>query len=96
MRFQSARARVTANGRPYGVANGIVDVPAATDGASIASDQAAVMMFVGATADRPLYNPAIIGGGAPRMMYDTTLSAPIFSVPGSNPVRWIGIDGSAA
>jgi hypothetical protein len=26
-------------------------------------------------------------------MYDTTLGAPIFLVPGSNPVRWVNITG---
>jgi hypothetical protein len=28
-------------------------------------------------------------------MYDTTLGAPIFLVPGSNPVRWVNITGIA-
>jgi len=34
--------------------------------------------------------------GMPTEMYDTTLSAPIFRVPGSFPTSWVDISGAAA
>ena len=47
----------------------------------------------GATADRPANVPGRISW-PPSEMYDTTLGAPIFLVPGSNPARWVNITGS--
>ena len=70
-----------------------VDVPAG-DAAAIHSDQAVRVMIVGATADRPTYNPGMINGGVPPSMYDTTLGKPIFSVPNTSPVRWVDITGA--
>lgn len=97
MRFVPAAGRLalTANGRSYPV-NGAatVDVPY-SDALAIAGDQAMPLVTIGATADRPPYNPGAIGGGIPREMYDTTVGGPIFYVQGSNPPRWVNIAGAA-
>jgi hypothetical protein len=89
------RLALTANGRSYSV-NGAatVDVPYG-DALAIASDQARQLMVIGATADRPAYNPGAIGGGVPPMMYDTTVGGPIFYVFGTNPPQWINISGAS-
>ena len=81
-----------ASGRTYRVTGATVDIPV-PDADTIHSDQAARLMIIGATADRP----AIVAGRAnwpPREMYDTTLGAPIFLVPGANPAKWVNITGS--
>ncbi len=89
----NGRAEITANGRRFPVSGATVDVPAG-DAAAIHSDQAVRVMIVGATADRPTYNPGMINGGVPPSMYDTTLGKPIFSVPNTSPVRWVDITGA--
>jgi hypothetical protein len=48
-----------------------------------------------ATGDRPV-NIAGTTNWPPRVMYDTTLSKPIFLVPGSNPASWTDILEAAA
>ena len=71
-----------------------LDIPF-PDAETIHSDQATKLMVVGTTADRPVNITGRINW-PPREMYDTTLGAPIFLVPGSNPPRWVNIAGSAA
>ena len=83
-----------ASGRTYPVGgNNIVDVPYA-DGLAIDATQATMLTWIGATADRP-GNDAGRVNWPPPTMYDTTLSAPIFLVPGSAPARWMDINGNA-
>jgi hypothetical protein len=82
-----------ASGSVYRVAGMTVDVPL-PDADTIHGDQAAKLMVVGTTADRPGNIPGRINW-PPREMYDTTLGGPIFLVPGSNPPRWVNIAGSA-
>lgn len=82
-----------ASGRAYPSTSTTVDIPF-PDADTIASDQATRLMIVGTTADRPKNIPGRIDW-PPRQMYDTTLGAPIFLVPGSNPQRWVNIAGSA-
>jgi hypothetical protein len=82
-----------ASGRAYPSIGATVDIPF-PDAETIQSDQATRLMIIGATADRPVDVPGRINW-PPREMYDTTLGAPIFLVPGSNPVRWINITGTA-
>lgn len=89
---QPGRPALSVAGRHYPVTGTTVDVPY-PDALHVADDQALRLMIVGSAADRPAYRHGIIGGGIPSMMYDTTLGAPIFYVPGSNPPRWIGITG---
>jgi|SRR6516225_484264 len=79
------------NRRAYRVTGTTVDIPF-PDAISI-HDQATKLMVVGATADRPANVPGRISW-PPSEMYDTTLGAPIFLVPGSNPARWVNITGS--
>jgi hypothetical protein len=96
MRFGQIAASVkalVANGRSYPVAGATVDVPYA-DGAAIGPDQATFLMFVGATADRPVNIPGV-ANWPPLMMQDTTLGKPIFLVRGSNPASWTDITGAA-
>jgi hypothetical protein len=50
-------------------------------------------MVVGTSEDRPAGGPDRIGWPPPGM-YDTTLSEPIFLVPGSYPASWVDITGS--
>jgi hypothetical protein len=85
---------LTANSRSYPT-NGalVIDVPF-NDGGAIDSVMATRLFAVGATADRPAYNPDI-GGVAAPVMYDTTVGGVIFWVPGSYPAKWVGIDGVA-
>jgi hypothetical protein len=84
----------TASGRIYPVASSTtVDVPFA-DADTIHSDQATKLVVVGTTADRPVSVPGRLNWPPPQM-YDTTLGAPIFLVPGSTPARWVNIVGSA-
>jgi hypothetical protein len=84
-----------ANGRVYAVAGAAtVDVPL-PDGAVIQPDQAAMLMYVGATADRPVNVPGE-ANWPPRVVYDTTLGKPVFLVAGSNPASWTDITGTAA
>jgi hypothetical protein len=93
MRFWTTRPSLSANGRVYSTSANIVDVPV-NDAAAI-HDQAAVKLtLIGATADRPVYIPAVMNGGLPREMYDTTLGKPIF-LAASNPVAWVDITGAA-
>jgi hypothetical protein len=88
-------AALQANRRSYVTgAAAYVDVPY-VDGQFIEPDQATLLMYVGATTDRPV-NIAGVTNWPPRMMYDTTLSKPIFLVPGSNPATWTDILGAAA
>jgi hypothetical protein len=82
-----------ASGKAYPTTGTTVDIPF-PDADTIASDQATRLMVVGTTADRPKNVPERIDW-PPRQMYDTTLGAPIFLVPGSNPARWVNITGSA-
>jgi hypothetical protein len=83
------------NGRAYAVTAGTpLSIPF-PDALAIGADQAQPLCWYGATTDRPtLQTP----GGIwpfPRDFYDTTLGEIIFSVPGSNPVSWIDINGDA-
>jgi hypothetical protein len=96
MRFgqiPAATKSLLANGRAYQVSGNTVDVPYA-DGAAIEPDQATFLMFVGATADRPV-NIAGTANWPPVTMYDTTLAKPIFLVRGSSPASWTDITGAA-
>jgi hypothetical protein len=79
-------------GRTYRVTGTTVDIPF-PDADTIHADQATKLMVVGTTADRPV-NVAGRINWPPRKMYDTTLGGPIFSVPASNPSRWVNITGS--
>src|ERR1700739_3631081 len=81
-----------ASGRAYPGSGATVDIPF-PDAGTIASDQATRLMIVGTTADRPTNVPGRIDW-PPHQVYDTTLSAPIFLVPNSNPARWVNIAGS--
>jgi hypothetical protein len=83
----------TVSGRAYPSTGATVDIPF-PDAETIQPDQATRLMIIGTTADRPVNVPGRINW-PPREMYDTTLGAPIFLVPGSNPVRWVNITGTA-
>jgi len=88
------RAALVANGRNYLVTGATVDVPYA-DGLAIQGDQALRLTLVGATTDRPTFQPGVPFGGMPMTMYDTSLGGPIFlSNPGVNPPLWVNISGS--
>ena len=80
-----------ASGSTYRVTGTTLDIPF-PDAETIHSDQATKLMVVGTTADRPVNISGRINW-PPREMYDTTLGAPIFLVPGSNPPRWVNIAG---
>ena len=80
-----------ASGSAYRAAGTTLDIPF-PDAETIHSDQAIKLMVVGTTADRPVNVPGRINW-PPRGVYDTTLGAPIFLVPGSNPPRWVNIAG---
>jgi hypothetical protein len=82
-----------ASGRAYPSTGATVDI-SFPDAETIQSDQATRLMIIGTTADRPGNDPGRINW-PPRQMFDTTLGAPIFLVPGSNPVRWVNIAGTA-
>jgi hypothetical protein len=82
-----------ASGRTYRVTSATIDIPF-PDADTIHPDQATKLVVVGVTADRPANDPGRISW-PPREMYDTTLGAPIFLVPGSTPPRWVNITGSA-
>jgi hypothetical protein len=81
-----------AGGRAYPVTGTTIDIPF-TDAEAIHSDQAMRLMVIGATADRPSNIPGRVNW-PPSQMYDTTLAAPIFLVPGSSPAKWVNINGS--
>jgi hypothetical protein len=93
MRFQTSLARVTANGRTYSASGGIVDVPLA-DSLAIHSDQAQRMILMGATTDRPTYQPGVMNGGLPREMYDTSLGKMVFLASSGNPAIWVDSTGA--
>jgi hypothetical protein len=94
IRFIALRSVLVANGRSYAATVGsTVDIPF-PDADAIGPDQAAKLMITGATADRPVNVPGRLNW-PPREMYDTTLAAVIFLVPGSNPASWVNISGSA-
>ena len=80
-------------GRAYPVTGATVDIPL-PDAETIHSDQATRLIAIGTTAERPLNGPGRINW-PPSVMYDSTLSSPIFLVPGSNPARWVSISGMA-
>ena len=80
-----------ASGSGYRVTGTTIDVPF-PDANTVHADQATKLMVIGTTADRPVNVPGRINW-PPREMYDTTLGAPIFLVPGSNPARWVNISG---
>ena len=80
-----------ASGFAYRATAATLDIPF-PDAETIHSDQATKLMVVGTTADRPVNISGRINW-PPREMYDTTLGAPIFLVPGSNPPRWVNIAG---
>jgi hypothetical protein len=89
------RSAIFANGRSYAVTAGTpLSIPY-PDALAVGADQAQPLVWYGATADRPtLQSP----GGIwpfPQSFYDTTLGEIIFSVPGSNPVSWININGNS-
>ena len=93
IRFMALRSTLYANGRSYAASVGsVVDIPF-PDASAIGPDQGVKLMVTGATVDRP-GNVAGMVGWPPVQMYDTTLSAPIFLVPGSNPASWVNITGS--
>ncbi|HTV44851.1 MAG TPA: hypothetical protein VMF05_06010 [Stellaceae bacterium] len=88
------RSALSANGRSYAVGGAAtVDVPY-VDAIAIGPDQATRMTVIGATPDRP-GNIAGVQNWPPVAMYDTTVGAPIFLVPGSNPASWVDIGGTA-
>jgi hypothetical protein len=80
-------------GRAYPVTGATVDIPL-PDAETIHSDQATRLIAIGTTAERPLNGPGRINW-PPSVMYDSTLSSPIFLVPGSNPARWVNLLGAA-
>jgi hypothetical protein len=80
-------------GRAYPVTGATVDIPL-PDAETIHSDQATKLIAIGTTAERPLNGPGRINW-PPSVMYDSTLSSPIFLVPGSNPARWVNLLGAA-
>ena len=80
------------SGRTYNITGPTVDIPF-PDADAVATDQATRLMVVGTSEDRPAGGPDRIGWPPPRM-YDTTLSQPIFLVPGSYPASWVDIAGS--
>jgi hypothetical protein len=82
-----------ASGRTYQVTGTTIDIPF-PDADTIHADEATKLVVVGTTADRPANVPGSLNW-PPRRMYDTTLGAPIFLVPGSNPARWVNVTGSA-
>ena len=82
----------SASGRAYPSSGATVDIPF-PDADTVAADQATRLMIVGTTADRPKNVPDRTDW-PPRQMYDTTLAALIFLVPGSNPARWVNIAGA--
>jgi len=82
-----------ASGSAYRATSTTLDIPF-PDAETIHSVQATKLMVVGTTADRPVNALGRINW-PPREMYDTTLGAPIFLVPGSNPPRWVNIAGLA-
>ncbi|HEY3909260.1 MAG TPA: hypothetical protein VGM07_05155 [Stellaceae bacterium] len=91
----AGRSALYANGRSYAVAGAAtVDVPY-PDALAIGRDQATRMTIIGATADRPVNIDNVLNWPPPTM-YDTTLGAPIFLVPGSNPAAWVGVTGVTA
>ena len=94
----AGRTGVTANGRSYGVVGATIDLPVG-EAQAIGSDQARILMAVGTTADRPTAVPgktnSMTEPGMPTEMFDLTLSAPIFRVPGSYPTSWIDVSGAA-
>jgi hypothetical protein len=95
IRFIALRSTLWANGRSYSATVGsVIDVPYA-DAVAIGPDQGTRLMVTGATVDRPGNVPGMLAW-PPSTMYDTTLSAPIFLVPNSNPARWVDISGAAA
>jgi hypothetical protein len=89
----AATGTLRANGRSYAISSATTDV-AYNDGIAIQNDQAARLMVVGATSDRPVNVPGQINW-PPREMYDTSLGKPIFLVPGSSPASWVDITGAA-
>ena len=96
IRFIPTAGRTVINapsGRTYGVTGATVDIPF-PDADTIQPELATRLMVVGATTDRPTNVPGRLNW-PPREMYDTTLGAPIFLVPGSNPARWVNVTGSA-
>jgi hypothetical protein len=95
IRFTSTVSKTLyANGRTYSVTGGsFVDVP--YNDALAIQDQATRLMVTGATADRPA-NDGSRANWPPTAMFDTTLNAPIFLVPNSNPASWVKIDGTSA
>ena len=82
----------TPSGRTYNITGPTVDVPF-PDADAVATDRATRLMVVGTSEDRPAGGPDRIGWPPPGM-YDTTLSEPIFLVPGSYPASWVDITGS--
>ena len=80
-------------GRAYPVTGATVDIPL-PDAETIHSDQATKLIAIGTTAERPLNGPGRINW-PPSVMYDSTLSSPIFLVSGSNPARWVNLLGAA-
>jgi hypothetical protein len=96
IRFIPSAGRTVINassGRTYRVTGTTVDIPF-PDADTIQPDLATKLVVVGTTADRPANVPGRLNW-PPREMYDTTLGAPIFLVPGSNPARWVNVTGSA-
>jgi hypothetical protein len=85
---------LTANGRQYPTGGAtVIDIPF-NDGIAIDPGMVAqLLMVVGASSERPVYNPDI--GGVPTpVMYDTTLSKVIFWAVGSYPAVWVDITGA--
>ena len=96
IRFVALHSMIYANGRSYAATVGSTIDIAFPDAAAVQSDQETKLMIVGATTDRPTNAaPGLAGYPLPREMYDTTLNAPIFLVPWSNPASWVDISGSS-
>lgn len=68
-----------------------VDIPF-PDADQVPAGQAAKLMVVGETTDRPVSDPGTTNW-PPRPMFDTTRGEPIFLIPGSNPAVWVNIWG---
>jgi len=86
-------AQISVNGRAYvPEGNGVVDV-ALPDALAVHDGIQQRLGFIGASTDRPTYDRNRVSW-PPASMYDTTLSATIFSVPNTDPVQWVRVDGS--
>ncbi|HEY1258535.1 MAG TPA: hypothetical protein VGF34_04745 [Stellaceae bacterium] len=70
-----------------------IDIPYPAELGAWAQGPVLALMWVCATADRPVNDPNRISW-PPSPIYDLTLDRLIFLVPNSNPAKWIDITGA--